>query len=56
MEGRAQVRMATTYCTNVVVMLDGTLYEAKVSRTVWVGGKLGDLIEGLPIDILPTSF
>ena len=30
---------------------DGTLYEGKLSRTVWSGGKLGDNIKGLPITI-----
>ncbi|PKM52476.1 MAG: hypothetical protein CVV02_01615 [Firmicutes bacterium HGW-Firmicutes-7] len=30
---------------------DGTPCEVKVSCTVWVGGKSGDDIKGLPIDI-----
>lgn len=32
-------------------MIDGTPYEVKVSRTVWVGGKDGDNFKILPIDI-----
>lgn len=31
--------------------IDGAPYEVKISRTVWVGGKTGDNIEGLPINI-----
>ena len=35
---------------------DGTLYEGKLSRTVWSGGKLGDNIKGLPITIGSGDF
>ena len=34
-----------------MIVDDGTLYEGKLSRTVWSGGKLGDNIKGLPITI-----
>ena len=34
-----------------MIVDDGTLYEGKLSRTVWGGGKLGDNIKGLPITI-----
>ena len=36
-----------------MIVDDGTLYEGKLSRTVWSGGKLGDNIKGLPITICP---
>ena len=32
-------------------ILDGKPYAVKVARTVWVGGKSGDNIKRLPIDI-----
>lgn len=31
------------------MIVDGTPYEGKLSRTVWGGGKLGDYIKKLPI-------
>ena len=31
------------------MVVDGTPYEGKLSRTVWGGGKLGDYIKKLPI-------
>ena len=31
------------------MIVDGTPYEGKLSRTVWGGGKLGDNIKELPI-------
>ena len=31
------------------MVVDGTPYEGKLSRTVWGGGKLGDHIKKLPI-------
>ena len=31
------------------MIIDGTPYEGKLSRTVWGGGKLGDYIKELPI-------
>lgn len=33
------------------MMIVGTPYDAKVSRTVWTGGKDGDRIKILPISI-----
>lgn len=35
---------------------DGAPYELKGSRTVWVGGKGGDNIKVLPIDISRNAF
>ncbi|WP_195841184.1 hypothetical protein [Clostridium sp. WB02_MRS01] len=35
---------------------DGTPYELKGSCTVWVGGKDGDYIKVLPIDIRRDAF
>lgn len=34
---------------------DGAPCEVKVSRTVWVGGKSGDNLKGLPIDVIIES-
>lgn len=32
-------------------MIEGTPYEVKASRTVWIRGKGGDYFKALPIDI-----
>lgn len=36
--------------------LDGTPYTMKVVCTVWVGGKVGDCIKFLPIDINVVNY
>lgn len=36
---------------NINKLIDGTPYDGKLSCTVWVGGKFGDDIKELPIDI-----
>ena len=38
-------------CQSIIILIDGTPYAMKVARTVWVGGKCGDNIKALPIDI-----
>lgn len=38
------------------MIVDGTLYEVKVSRTVWSRGKIRDNIKDLPITITYISY